>query len=67
VRSEVGREYRLAVAMRDGHLRYYLDDKRLHDVSDPDALPGGRFALRTWSTDAWWDDIEIGRIVPETK
>ncbi len=65
VRSEVGREYRIAVAVQDGRLRYYLDGKRLHDVTSPDPLPGGRFALRTWSTNAWWDDIEIGRIVPE--
>jgi len=67
VRSEVGREYRIAVAMKDGRLRYYVDGQRLHDVTDADPLPGGRLALRTWSTNAWWDDVEIGRILPETK
>ncbi|MEA3366788.1 MAG: DUF6250 domain-containing protein, partial [Planctomycetota bacterium] len=65
VRSEVGREYRIAVALCDGRLRYYVDGKRLHDVRDPDPLPGGRLAVRTWSTNAWWDDIEIGRLLPD--
>jgi len=64
VRSEVGREYRIAVAIQGGRLRYYLDGKRLHDVADPEPLPGGRFAIRTWSTNAWWADIEFGRILP---
>ncbi|MFO8015019.1 MAG: DUF6250 domain-containing protein, partial [Phycisphaerae bacterium] len=67
VRSEVGRAYRIAVAVQDGRLRYYVDGKRVHDVTDPAPLPGGRFALRTWSTNAWWDDIEIGRILPATE
>lgn len=64
VRSEVGREYRLAVAIQGGRLRYYIDGRRVHDVADPDPLPGGRFAIRTWSTNAWWADIEIGRLLP---
>ena len=26
----------------------------------PDPLPAGRFAIRTWSTNGWWDDVEFG-------
>ncbi|MHC4402221.1 MAG: DUF4962 domain-containing protein [Planctomycetota bacterium] len=62
VRSEVGREYAVAVTFQDGRLRYYLNGVRIHDVEDPDPLPAGRFAIRTWSTNAWWDDVEFGRL-----
>lgn len=64
VRSEVGREYEIAVTVQNGRIRYYIDGKRWHDVTDPDPLPGGRFAIRTWQTHAWWDDIEFGRLQP---
>lgn len=62
VRSEVGKEYEIAVTVQNGRIRYYLNGKRCHDVTDPKPLPGGKFALRTWSTNAWWDDVEIGKI-----
>jgi hypothetical protein len=63
VRSEVGQEYTVTVTMHKGRLRYYLDGKLIHDVTDEAPIPGGRFALRTWSTNAWWDDVEFGRIL----
>ncbi len=63
VRSEIGTEYRIAVTFVDGRLRYYLNGKRIHDVTDPKPLPPGRFAIRSWSTTAWWDDVEFGRIL----
>jgi hypothetical protein len=62
VRSEVGEEYEIAVTILEGRLRYYLNGLKLHDVQDPDPLPGGNFAIRTWSTDGWWDDVEFGRL-----
>ena len=64
VRSEIGRQYAVTVTYQDGRLRYYLDGKRLHDTVDPEPLPAGRFAIRSWSTNAWWDDVEFGRLVP---
>jgi hypothetical protein len=63
VRSDVGTEYAVALTFQDGRLRYYLDGKRIHDVVDSDPPPAGRFALRTWSTNAIWDDVEFGRLV----
>ncbi len=63
VRSEIGREYDIAVTLHEGRLRYYIDGKLIHDVVDPKPLDGGRFAIRTWSTNAWWDDVKFGRIV----
>jgi hypothetical protein len=63
VRSEVGKEYHIVVTVQDGRLRYYLNGRKYHDVVDPDPLPGGKFALRTWSTHAWWDDVEFGGLV----
>jgi len=62
VRSEVGKEYEIAVTVQNGRIRHYLNGKLCHDVTDPKPLPGGKFALRTWSTNACWDDVEIGRI-----
>ena len=63
VRSEVGQEYEIAVTALNGRVRYYVDGRRLHDVQDPEPLPGGWFGLRTWSTNAWWDDVEFGRLL----
>lgn len=63
LRSEVGREYDIAVILHNGRLRYYVDGKRFHDVQDPEPLPGGRFGIRTWSTDGWWDDVRFGRLL----
>ena len=60
IRSEVGQEYSIALAVWKGYLRYYIDGQLVHDVRDPQPLAGGRFAIRTWSTNAWWDDIEFG-------
>jgi hypothetical protein len=62
-RSEVGREYDIAVTVVGGRIRWYLDGKRLHDVTDPDPLPGGKFAIRTYNTDGWWDDVTFARVV----
>lgn len=63
VRSEIGKEYEIVATYVDGRLRYYLNGRKLHDVVDPDPLPAGRFGLRTWSTNGWWDDVEVGVIV----
>lgn len=65
VKSQVGREYEIVVTIVNGRLRYYLDGKKIHDVTDPSPLVGGKFAIRTYSTDAWWDDVEFSRIVGE--
>ena len=62
-RSEVGKEYRIAVTIHEGRLRYYVDGVKIHDVRDPEPLDGGRFGIRTWSTSGWWDDVEIGRVL----
>lgn len=64
VRSEVGKEYQIAVAVQKGRIRYYVNGRRYHDVTDPSPLPAGRFAIRTWSTNAWWSDVEFGRLLP---
>jgi hypothetical protein len=63
VRSQVGREYNIAVTVQGGRLRYYLDGRKIHDVQDPEPLPGGKFGIRTWSTNGWWDEVEIGRLI----
>lgn len=63
-RSEVGRTYRIRVLLAGGRLRYWLDDRLVHDVRDPDALAGGHFALRTWRSRVWWSDVRIAAVRP---
>jgi len=65
IRSEVGKEYDIVVTIEKGHLRYYQNGREYHDVQDPDPLPGGWFALRTWSTNTRWEKVEFGRIGAE--
>ena len=53
--------YEVVYLVYNGRIRYYLNGVKVHDVKDPKkALRGGKFAIRTWNTKAWWDDIEIG-------
>ncbi|MBA2669973.1 MAG: heparinase II/III family protein, partial [Gemmatimonadetes bacterium] len=35
----------------------------VHEVSDPEPHAAGKFGLRTFRTDAWWDDVEIARVI----
>lgn len=63
VRSEVGKEYGTVITVQDGRIRYYLNCRKWHDVVDPEPLPAGKFALRTWRSNVWWDDVEIGKLV----
>ena len=65
VRSDVGQEYALVLTFQQGRLRYYMNGQRLHDVTDPNPLSPGRFALRTWSTNGWWDDVEFGQLISD--
>jgi hypothetical protein len=62
-KSVVDRVYQVMYTVKNGRLRYYLDGKIIHDIIDPAPLAGGKFGIRTWSSSAWWDDIEIGEIL----
>jgi hypothetical protein len=66
-RAEVGRSYRMRVAVADGHIRYWLDGRLIHEAHDSDALPGGHFALRTWRSRVWWRNIRFAPLerIPE--
>ncbi|MFA4868402.1 MAG: DUF1961 family protein [Pedobacter sp.] len=59
--------YQIVYAVSNGHIRYYVDGKKIHDVIDDTPLEGGKIGIRTWDTEAWWDDIEIGMIVGKIK
>lgn len=60
--AEVGAEYTVTVAFQNGRLRYYINGERIHDITGPEPLPGGRFGLRTWNTTGWWNDVAFGRL-----
>jgi hypothetical protein len=64
-RSEPGRTYRIRVMITGGRIRYWLDDRLVHDVRDPQPLPGGNFALRTWRSRVWWSDVRIAALTHE--
>ncbi len=63
VRSQVGKEYEVIVTAQKGRIRYYLNGRTWHDVTDPSPLPGGKFAIRTWSTNSCWSDFKFGRLL----
>ncbi len=50
VPSDLGREYEISFAAAGGRLRYYIDGRKIFDWQDPEPLPGGHFALRTYKT-----------------
>ena len=66
-RSEVGRTYRIKVMVADGRIRYWIDGKLIHDARDPQPLPGGHFALRTWNSRVWWSDIRFAALTRTAK
>jgi len=66
-RSEVGRAYRIRVAIAGGRIRYWLDGTLIHDARDPQPLAGGHFALRTWRSHVWWADIRFAALKRVTK
>ncbi|OAM90497.1 DUF1080 domain-containing protein [Termitidicoccus mucosus] len=64
-RSEPGQTYRIRTLIAGGRIRYWLDNRLVHDTRDPEPLPGGHFALRTWRSQVWWSDIRISSLSPE--
>ena len=64
LRSEPGRNYHVRVAITGGRIRCWIDGQLVHDVRDPNPLPGGRFALRTWRSRVWWSDLRIYALRP---
>lgn len=62
IRSEVGKEYEIIITVLDGRIRCYINGEKIHDFTDPEPLPGGWFGIRTWSTNAWWKDVQFGEI-----
>lgn len=64
MRSEVGEQHRFRVECVDGRLRYWIDDRLVHDVVDAKAYTGGHFALRTWRSRVWWSDVRVRKLLP---
>jgi len=45
-----GQAYEIVFAVQSGRVRYYLDGRKIFDWQDPEPLPGGHFALRTYKS-----------------
>jgi len=65
-RSEVGRSYRFRVVIAGGRVLAWIDGKLVHDFRDPEPLPGGHFALRTWRSRVWWSDVRVSALTRST-
>ena len=59
---EIGKEYLFLLVCENGRVRFYLNGKKLHDITDPQPLPGGNFGLRTWNSNVAWDDLAVGQL-----
>ncbi len=56
----------LVLTLVDGRLRGYLDGRRIHNVRDDDPHRRGKFGLGAFGSDLRVDEIEIGRVLPES-
>ena len=54
--SEYGAEYEITYAVRGGCTRYYINGEKIGEWRDPEPLPGGFFAFRTYCTVAEYRD-----------
>ena len=62
IRSKVGETYDIVATYVKGRVRYYINDRKIHDVTDANPLDGGHFALRTWSTDVDFCGVAFAEI-----
>jgi hypothetical protein len=54
-----GATYHLKVSKRGGEIRFDVDGRELLRAIDPQPLGGGLFALRTYRTHLWWDNVVL--------
>ncbi len=59
---EPHRTYRLALTVRDGAVRCYIDGRLIHSYKDPKPHVSGKLAFRAFHTRLWWDNLKIYRI-----
>ncbi|WP_309400145.1 DUF6250 domain-containing protein [Cerasicoccus maritimus] len=64
VYAEPGSSYELTIVCDRGDLSFYIDGELKHHFQE-EALPGGRFGLRTWFSDVNYDRIRIGALANE--
>ena len=60
-RAEWGKTYEVVLMVQDGRVRAYIDGEKVHDWTDSDPLSGGKFGLRTWSSNITVHSVEVGR------
>ncbi|MFB3830041.1 MAG: DUF1961 family protein [Bryobacteraceae bacterium] len=54
-----GQTYHLRLTKRGGDIRFAVDGRELLRATDPEPLAGGHFALRTFRTWLWWDNVRM--------
>lgn len=61
-RTEWGETYEIVLMVQNGHVRTYINGEKVHDWTDPEPLPGGKFGLRTWSSNVTIHSMDIGSV-----
>lgn len=61
-KARFDQEYRFTLVARRGRLQVSINDRTVHDVVDPEPLPGGSFGIRTWKTNLRVDRLCVYRL-----
>jgi hypothetical protein len=62
LRVEQGRTYRMRIERRGDTIKYWIDDREIASLSDPEPLWGrghDHFAFNNWQSDLWFDNLKI--------
>lgn len=60
---EANRDYELAVLVRGGKIRCYIDGRLVHSYDDPEPHTKGKVGFRTFRTRLWWDNLRIYQVL----
>ncbi len=59
VRGEPDTRYRIVIVQQGARFRSFVNDRLVHDVTDPQPHTHGRIALRTWNTTLTYDTFRV--------
>ena len=63
VRGEPDTHYRIVILQQGGRFRAFVNDRLVHDVTDPQPHTHGRIALRTWNTSLAYDTFRVWKVL----
>ena len=60
---EPNTDYDLAVTIRDGMIRCFINGRQVHAYQDPKPHTKGKLGFRTFRTRLWWDNLRIYKLL----